>query len=238
MRKETTVNRIKLHPLGAVLAISVLSLAGALSVGAGEQTAEAQEPQASPALLDPTLATATAPATYKVRLETTKGDVVIEVHREWAPIGADRFYNLVKIGYYDDTAFYRVISGFMAQVGFSGDPKVTAAWKERMIQDDPITQPNTRGMVTFAMQSTPNTRTTQFFINYGDNSYLKQHGNFAPFGKIIEGMEVVDSLYSGYGEGAPRGRGPSQMTISTEGNSYLKKSFPELDYIVKATVIE
>lgn len=202
---------------------------------AAAQPASAADP--NPALLKPSLATEKAPETYKVKLETTKGDVVIEVTRAWAPNGADRFYNLVKIGYYDGAVFFRVIEGFMAQVGMNGDPAVGAAWMEASIPDDPPTQSNTRGMVTFAATAAPNSRTTQFFINFGDNSSLSKHGPFAPFGKVIEGMEVVDALYSGYGEGAPRGRGPSQAEIARQGNAYLKASFPELDAITRATLV-
>jgi peptidyl-prolyl cis-trans isomerase A (cyclophilin A) len=191
----------------------------------------------NPALLKPSLAAETAPESYKVKLETTKGDVVIEVTRAWAPNGADRFFNLIKIGYYDGAVFFRVIDGFMAQVGMHGDPAVQAAWMKASIPDDPVTQSNTRGMVTFAALGTPNSRTTQFFINFGDNSYLKQYGPFAPFGRVVQGMEVVDKLYSGYGEGAPKGRGPSQGEIARQGNAYLKKSFPELDAITRASLL-
>ena len=203
---------------------------------AGVAIGTADEPNR--ALLIPSLATDQAPDTFKVKMETTSGDFVIEVNRQWAPNGADRFYNLVKVGYYDDTAFFRVIDGFMAQVGMNGDPKVQAAWSKVPIQDDPIRKDNTKGMVTFAAKATPNSRTTQFFINYGDNTRLRQHGKFAPFGEVVEGMSVVNGLYSGYGEGAPSGRGPSQATIIREGNTYLKEQFPKLDYIISATIMD
>lgn len=203
-----------------------------------DQAATITVEKADPALLDPSLATEKAPDAYRVKLETTKGDVIILVNRSWAPNGADRFYNLVKIGYYDDIAFYRVIRGFMAQCGFNGDAAVSAAWSRAKISDDPVTQANIRGMVTFAQPGTPNARTTQFFVNYVDNSYLKKHGAFAPFGKVISGMDVMDSLFSGYGEGAPQGRGPNQARVMREGNSYLKQSYPSLDYIERATIIE
>jgi peptidyl-prolyl cis-trans isomerase A (cyclophilin A) len=199
------------------------------------QPAPAADP--NPALLKPSLAAETAPESYKVKFETTKGDFVIEVTRAWAPNGADRFFNLVKIGYYDGAVFFRVIEGFMAQVGMHGDPAVQAAWMKASIPDDPPTQSNTRGMVTFAAQATPNSRTTQFFINFGDNSHLKQYGPFAPFGRVVEGIDVVDSLYAGYGEGAPKGRGPSQGEIARQGNAYLKVSFPELDAITRASLL-
>ena len=191
----------------------------------------------NPALLDPSMATEQAPDAFRVKLETTKGDVVILVNRSWAPNGVDRFYNLVKVGYFDDVAFYRVIRGFMAQCGFNADPAVSAAWSRATISDDPVMQANTRGMVTFAQPPRPNARTTQFFINFGDNSYLKDHGAFAPFGKVISGMDVMDSMFNGYGEGAPNGRGPSQAKVAREGNTYLRQSFPDLDYITKATIV-
>lgn len=174
--------------------------------------------------------------TYKVRFETSKGDFVVEVHPEWAPIGAAHFRELVDAGFYDDTRFFRVIDGFMAQVGMNGDPEVHAQWSERTIPDEPTKQSNTRGFVTFARTGMPNSRSTQIFINYGDNSQLDNQG-FAPFGKVVEGMDVVDSLYSGYGEGAPRGRGPDQQLIRESGNKYLNAQFPELDYIITAGVI-
>lgn len=175
-----------------------------------------------------------APALFKATFETGKGDFVIEVHREWAPTGADRFFNLVKEGFYDDVRFFRVIAGFMAQFGIHGDPKVSALWRDERITDDPVKEHNARGTITFATAG-PNTRTTQVFINYGDNAWLDSRG-FAPFGRVVTGMEAVDRLYAGYGEGAPRGEGPSQGKIQVEGNAYLTSQFPQLDYIKKATI--
>jgi peptidyl-prolyl cis-trans isomerase A (cyclophilin A) len=198
---------------------------------------EATQSKANPALFDPSLATGKAPDLYRVKMETTAGDFVIEVHREWAPRGADRFYNLVKVGYFTDVAFFRVIKGFMAQAGFHGDPTVSRAWLSSRIKDDPVKQSNTTGMVTFAMGGQPNTRSTQFFINYADNSYLDKSG-FAPFGKVVEGYESVKALYGGYGEGEPSGKGPAQSKLFRRGNPYLKAEFPELDYITKASIIE
>jgi peptidyl-prolyl cis-trans isomerase A (cyclophilin A) len=186
-------------------------------------------------LLDPSKLKEKAPEVFRARFETTKGSFVIEVHRVWAPKGADRFYNLVKNGYYDDVRFFRVLSGFMAQFGINGDPKLNTTWHEANIEDDPVKQSNTRGMVSYAMAG-PGTRTTQLFINYSDrNSQLDRMG-FAPFGKVTEGMEVVDKLYSGYGEGAPSGAGPAQDRAQAEGNAYLKASFPELDVIKTARI--
>jgi len=190
---------------------------------------------ASP-LLDPSLANQKAPETFRVRFETTKGDFVVAVTRAWAPLGADRFYNLVKIGFFEDIAFFRVIEGFMVQFGIHGDPAVSAAWRDATISDDPVKESNLRGYLTFATGG-PDTRTTQLFINFKDNSRLDASG-FAPIGKVVEGMEVVDSLYAGYGEGAPQGQGPSQALAQSEGNAYFKEKFPKLDYIKSATLLE
>jgi peptidyl-prolyl cis-trans isomerase A (cyclophilin A) len=189
---------------------------------------------AQSALSNPAALTEQAPATYKARFDTTKGTFVIEVHRAWAPRGADRFYNLVKNGFYDDVRFFRVLGGFMAQFGINGDPALMAKWRVARIADDPVKQTNQRGMVSFATAG-PGTRTTQVFINFGDNSSLDGMG-FAPFGKVVSGMNVVDSLYADYGEGAPRGRGPDQGRLQMEGNAYLKQNFGRLDYIKKATI--
>jgi peptidyl-prolyl cis-trans isomerase A (cyclophilin A) len=175
-----------------------------------------------------------APATYRAKFDTSKGVFVIEVHRDWAPNGADRFYNLVKNGFFDNARFFRVISGFMVQFGINADPKVSAVWREARIKDDPVRQSNKRGLITFATAG-PNTRTTQVFINFGDNSMLDRQG-FAAFGQVVSGMTVVDTLYSGYGEGAPGGQGPEQGRIQQEGNAYLVKEFGKLDYIKKATI--
>jgi len=176
-----------------------------------------------------------APNTYRARFETSAGDFVVEVHRDWAPFGADRFYNLVKSGYYDDGRFFRVIAGFMAQFGIHGDPHVAAVWRDARIPDDPVRQHNARGMVSFATAG-PGTRTTQLFINYSDNSRLDGMG-FSPFGRVVLGMDVVDRLYPGYGEGAPGGRGPGQGRIQAEGNAYLARDFPKLDRIKRATIL-
>ena len=175
-----------------------------------------------------------APDVYKVKFDTSQGTFEIEVHRDWAPNGADRFYNLVKNGFYNDTRFFRVIKGFMVQFGISGNPKISQVWRNANIPDDPVEESNLRGFVTFATAG-PNTRTSQVFINYGDNPSLDGQG-FVPFGKVISGLDVVQHLYSNYGEGAPRGEGPDQSRVQTEGNAYLQKNFPQLDYIKKATI--
>lgn len=193
-------------------------------------------PQPDPALLQPNRANEKAPPRFKVRFETTKGDFVVAVTRRWAPNGADRFYNLVKLGFYDDVAFFRVIDGFMAQFGLHGNPRVTNKWRGATIPDDPVVESNTRGRLTFAKTGRPNSRTTQLFINFGDNANLDAQG-FAPFAEVVEGMDVVDSIYK-VGEGAPRGRGPAQNMIQRRGNAYLKQRYPQLDYIVRARVIE
>lgn len=177
-----------------------------------------------------------APDTFKVKVSTTKGDFVIEVTRAWAPNGADRFYNLVKLGYYDGTRFYRAVDGFMVQFGINGDPSVNGAWYRASIPDDPVTKSNTRGFVTFAMAGA-NSRATQLFINYVDkNSRLDAMG-FAPFGQVVEGMKVVDSLYKGYGETPPRGKGPDASRAQREGEAYFAKDFPELDRIKAAKLL-
>ena len=192
-------------------------------------------PAYNPMLLTPDALTETAPDVFQARFETTKGDFVIEVHRAWSPNGADRFYNLVSNGFYDDLRFFRVLDGFMAQFGIHGDSAVAAAWRPFTIEDDPVMQSNTRGFVSYATGG-PNSRTTQVFINFGDNSRLDAAG-FSPFGQVIEGMEVVDLLHSGYGEGAPDGLGPNQGMIHRRGNEYLIANFPDLDYVLRATIV-
>ena len=186
-------------------------------------------------LLTPDSLTATAPDVFQARFETSKGDFVIEVHREWSPQGADRFYNLVSSGYYDDVRFFRVVAGFMAQFGIHGDPEVAAAWRGQRIEDDPVMQSNTRGFVSYAMGGA-NTRTTQIFINYGDNSRLDEMG-FAPFGQVVEGMDVADQIFSDYGDFPPRGNGPEGAQIQSRGNEYLSEEFPYLDFVRRATIV-
>lgn len=192
--------------------------------------------EAEGSLLEPPAQDLTAPEKFAVAFETSKGEVVVDVERVLAPHGADRIYTLVKLGYFTDVAFFRVIPEFMAQTGIHGDPKVSAVWRERNIQDDPVKTSNYRGAVTFAQTSLPTSRSTQFFINFRDNSRLDQM-RFAPFGKVRD-MAPVDAIYSGYGEGQPMGRGPNQQRIQQEGNAYLKENFPELDYILSARVLE
>lgn len=176
------------------------------------------------------------PDSFKVAFETNKGRIVVQAVRAWAPQGVDRFYALVNDQYYDGVKFFRVLPNFMAQFGVNGDPAKNDLWKDRNIPDDPVVQSNKRGFVSFATGG-PNTRTTQLFINKGDNVRLDGMG-FAPFARVIEGMEVVDSLNMEYGEGAPQGRGPSQGRIEREGNRYLEGEFPRLDSIIRARVVK
>lgn len=178
-----------------------------------------------------------APEVFRVRFETSQGPFVVEVHREWAPHGADRFHALVEAGYFDDSRFFRVVPGFIAQLGVAGDPKVTAAWKDRTIPDDPVRRSNTRGTIAYAMTG-PNTRATQLYINLADNSRLDAQG-FAPIGRVTSGMEVVDRLYSGYGEKSGGGmRGGKQGEMLKGGNAWLDANFPRLDRLLKARVVK
>jgi peptidyl-prolyl cis-trans isomerase A (cyclophilin A) len=177
----------------------------------------------------------TAPEVFQVALDTSKGPIVIEVHRDWAPIGADQFYSLVKTGFYDGDRFFRVVRNFVVQFGINGDPKVNRLWSNVSLPDDPVKQRNTRGTVTYATAG-PNTRTTQLFINLKDNSAALDKTGFAPFGKVVSGMDAVESLYSSYGDMSPRGQGPDPTQIEIQGNDYLASHFPRLDYIKKATI--
>ena len=176
-----------------------------------------------------------APPRFKAKFETSKGSFTIETTRDWSPKGADRFYNLVKSGFYDECRFFRVLPGFVVQFGVNGDPATNGKWKDANLDDDPALQSNTPATVTFAT-SGPNTRTTQVFINLGQNDRLDARG-FTPFGRVVEGMDVVAGLYAGYGEGAPNGGGPDQNRLQREGNDYLKRDFAQLDYIKKAVIV-
>ncbi len=196
--------------------------------GAAPKAAPKAAP-AKPNLLEPSSLRSKGPETYKVKFTTTKGDVILEITRAWAPMGADRFYNLVRGGFFTDVAFFRVIPGFMAQFGLSPRPDVAQAWDKAKILDDKVTQSNKRGMLTFATAG-PNTRTTQLFINYGDNTRLDADG-FAPFGQVVEGMDVVDKINPEYGES------PNQGLITMQGKAYLDKNFPRLDKIISASIV-
>lgn len=179
----------------------------------------------------------TAPELYRVKLATTKGDIVVEVHRDWAPVGADHFYALVRSGFFTNASFFRVVPNFVVQFGMPADPAKAKTW-ERAIKDDPVKQKNTKGRVVYAATGAPNSRTTQVFINLKDNSASLDGMGFAPFGEITEGMPIVEQLFSGYGDDPSMGgRGPSQDRIGKEGKPYLDKNFPKLDSIKTATVI-
>jgi peptidyl-prolyl cis-trans isomerase A (cyclophilin A) len=212
-----------------IFGIAVVSAVAAVA-------AQSPDLQKMARLRNPAALTEKAPDSYKANFDTSKGTFTVTVTRAWAPLGADRFYNLVKSGFYDDTRFFRVLDGFMAQGGIHGNPTIAKAWMSARIQDDPVKQSNKRGFVTFATGG-PNTRTTQFFVNFRDNAGLDKQG-FAPFGEVTTGMNVVDRLYNGYGEGAPSGKGPNQGRVQGEGNVYLNKDFPRLDFIKAATIAQ
>lgn len=225
-------------------AISILSIpAGAQTPAAPpakKATAPVKAPASKagpydPALLQPATLKLKAPAEYEVKFVTTAGDFTVKVTRVWAPNGADRFYNLVRHHFYDGASFFRVLPGFMAQFGISAYPEVSKVWENATIKDDPIVQSNHRGFLSFATAG-PNTRTTQVFVNYGNNENLDRSG-FSAFAVVTDGMEVVDKLYNGYGEGAPDGHGPDQGLISSRGHAYLEKGFPKLDTIKSATLV-
>lgn len=198
--------------------------------GEPDPPSEPAQPLLYPARLDET-----APDRFRVRFETTAGDFVVEVHRDWAPRGADRFYNLVRNGFYDDQRIYRVVEGFMAQWGIHGDPLVDYQWRDEFLMDDPVLRSNERGTMTFA-KAGPNSRTTEVFVNYEDNPGLDDQ-RFAPFGRVVEGMETVDAFHAGYGDGPPRGEGPYALQAQRQGNAYLDAEFPELDRILEARVV-
>jgi peptidyl-prolyl cis-trans isomerase A (cyclophilin A) len=193
-------------------------------IGAGVAAA------APPQLLHPETLKAKAPATYRVSFKTTKGTFVVTVHRAWSPRGADRFYNLARAHFFDGVTFFRVVKNFVVQFGISGDPKVAAAWQQATIADDPVKVSNTLGTITFA-DAGPSTRTTQVFVNYGNNSSLDTTG-FSPFGRVTSGMSVLNKLYGGYGDQPTN----AQQQITTQGNAFLKKQFPKLDHIVTARI--
>ena len=183
-------------------------------------------------LLKPAQLNETAPDKYKVKFDTSKGEFMVEVTRAWAPNGADRFFNLVKNGFYDNCKFFRVIEGFMVQFGINGNPKISSVLRTAQLQDDPVKQSNMRGYITYAKTQAPNSRSTQVFINFGDNSRLDKDG-FSPFGKVTKGMNIVESLYSQYG-GNPS---EAQAQIQMEGNAFLEKNYPKLDFIKTATIV-
>jgi peptidyl-prolyl cis-trans isomerase A (cyclophilin A) len=224
-----------------ICAVSALLVAGLTSLA--EDKTETKTPETKAAkteatadLTDPSKLTEKAPDTFKVKFDTTKGAFTVEVTRSLSPHGADRFFNLVKAGYFKDIAFFRVVPHFMVQFGMHGDPKINSVWDRASISDDPVKTSNLRGTITYAMAG-PNTRSTQFFINFKDNRNLDNMG-FSPFGKVIEGMDVVDKINGEYGDMPQQGgSGPDPDHIGKEGNTYLKKNFPNLDYIKSATIL-
>jgi peptidyl-prolyl cis-trans isomerase A (cyclophilin A) len=211
-----------MHRATLFLSILLSLVCGACSSGGGGKTSTEELPP---------VPNEKAPDQFKVRFETTKGNILIQVEREWAPIGADRFYTLVKNGFLNGDRFFRIVPNFIVQFGLNPDPKLNARWREARIKDDPVRQNNVRGTVSFATAG-PGTRTTQLFINTRDNVPNLDANGFAPFGRVIDGMTIVDQLYAGYGEQ------PQQPRIETEGNAYLEKEFPNLDYIKTASVVQ
>jgi peptidyl-prolyl cis-trans isomerase A (cyclophilin A) len=212
-----------------------LALLCAAMPGIAVEQAEAQSNNDK--LMNPAALAEKAPDTYQAKFETTKGTFTIQVRRAWAPNGADRFYNLVKNGYYDNCRFFRMVSYFMVQWGIHGDPKVNAVWSQARIPDDPVKQSNRKGYVSFATGG-KDSRTTQVFVNFSDENVQLDGMGFAPFGTVVKGVSVVESLYGDYGDGPPAGKnGPEQPRIQREGNAYLDKNFPKLDYIKSATIL-
>ncbi len=202
-------------------------------VGASAKTGTSAARAYDRALLRPALLKEKAPETFQVKFTTTRGDFTVTVNRAWAPIGADRFYNLVKHHFYDNASFFRVVPGFIVQFGISAYPPVSATWEKANIQDEPVTQSNKRGYLTYAKTSMPNTRSTQIFINLKDNAGLDRQG-FSPFGLVdAQGMKVVDMFYDQYSESS----GPEQDQISNLGKPYLDKGWPKLDSIKTATLV-
>ena len=211
-----------------------VTLAAAFAVACGGETrAPSADSAASPVGFPGT--ETQAPNDFLVRFETSKGPFTVEVHRDWAPRGADRFYHLVQSQYFDNVRFFRVVSSFMAQFGMHGNPSVNAAWEKLPIQDDSVRESNRRGYLTFA-NAGPNTRANQLFINTVNNRPLDEMG-FAPFGRVIQGMAVLDSLFADYGDAPPGGVGPDQTRIRAEGNTYLEREFPKLDFIRTARIV-
>jgi peptidyl-prolyl cis-trans isomerase A (cyclophilin A) len=208
--------------LSTVVTVAALTLATASLFAAGQAAGGAS-------IKNPASLKETAPATYRANFDTSAGTFVVEVHRDWAPLAADRFYNLVKNGFFDNARFFRVVPNFMVQFGMNGDPAVTAAWQGATLKDEPTKESNKKGYVTFAKTGAPNSRGTQVFINFKDNAFLDGQG-FAPFGQVVSGMDVAEKITSQYGES------PNQGRISAEGNAYLTKEFPKLDYIKKASI--
>jgi peptidyl-prolyl cis-trans isomerase A (cyclophilin A) len=218
--------------LFALLITAVLTI-GAISCQSGEDS-ESNTPH--PALFDASLATETAPDKFRVQIETTKGDVLVEVTRAWSPFGADRFYNLVRIGFFNDISFHRVLDNFVAQFGVHGEPRVFRTWKNQTFPDDPRVESNLRGTLAFAKPGDPNSRTTQLFFNLMDNTVLDEK-KFIPIGKVVSGMEALDQIYV-TDQGGRDGARPSQSRIEILGGDRLKTDFPDLDYVVRMKILD
>ncbi|MCA9737703.1 MAG: peptidylprolyl isomerase [Gemmatimonadetes bacterium] len=231
-----TKDRIARVPNARLLPLLVAALVTGCGGGDASSGNDAAPAQAADPLLDPRRLTETAPDRFRVRFETSAGPFVIEAHREWAPLGADRFYNLVRAGYYDDTRVYRVVDGFVAEFGVHGNGTVTRIWHRFPILDDPVVESNTRGRMSFAA-SGPNSRTVQVFVNLRDNASLDARG-FAPFAEVVEGLDVVSRFHAGYGDGPPRGSGPYQAQAVIQGNAYLDAEFPDLTRIESARLVD
>ena len=226
----------------ATLGAVVILASGCVAQGTATKTSAAPQGAATaqyhPAMLDPTQANEKAPEKFQVQFETTKGDFVIEVNREWAPNGADRFYNMVRIGYFKDIAIFRAIKGFMFQFGIHGDPAVSSKWSDASIKDDPsVNISNQKGYITFAQTQAANSRSTQMFLNLGNNASLDASRNgstpFVPFGKIISGMDVLEKIYSDYGENSREVQGKFKQ----EGNAFIKKKYPNIDYVKSVKLV-
>ena len=215
--------------------VAALVLLGLAACGGDEAADAGSDADARPDFYYPGRLTATAPDLFRARFETSAGTFVVEVHREWSPRGADRFYNLVRSGWYDGQRIYRVVPGFMSQWGLHGDPVATYQWRDQFIDDDPVVVSNTRGRVTFATCDV-DCRISEIFVNTDDNAELDAQG-FSPFGEVVEGMETVDAFYGEYGDGPPRGDGPYQARVRAEGNEYLDAEFPELTRIERAVIV-
>ena len=234
-------NTLMKYRIGLAFLLSALLFSGCFSADEGKVFEEEREPvqaeKFDTRLLVPSIHREEAPEKMILLMETSKGDIKLEVIREWAPAGVDRFYNLVKLGFFNESPFYRV-NGTVAQFAYNGNPEVDQVWKDSFIPDDPDQAgiSNKKGFLTFA-QDGPGKRNTQLFFNLKDNDFLDGKG-FPPIGRITEGMEVLDSLYAGYGEGRPVGNGPLYKLIYTQGNPYLKRDFPELDYILGIEILE
>jgi peptidyl-prolyl cis-trans isomerase A (cyclophilin A) len=220
---------LSILPLCAILLAPVPSLAQATTARPKSASPRPAASTSHASLLHPALLTAKAPADFKVRFTTTAGDFLVEVHRDWAPLGADRFYNLVRHGFFTNASFFRVVPNFVVQFGLNADPAVNKVWADANIKDDPVKQTNSRGRLVFATAG-PGTRTTQLFINFRDNGRLDGMG-FAPFGEVVEGMDVVDKIYPGYGEQ------PNQDLITNQGDAYISQNFPHIDKIKLARVL-